>query len=463
MQKKISQPELWAKVENFSFEKNSDEYGFTTRLATEQSWTIAFTEAAILEYKKFMYLVAVGQKMLSPSVIVDEVWHLHLLFSKSYKKFTALLGKEIEHTPSLHNERESSIYAQAFAETKTAYQAEFGEMPTLFWARKDMISALDLPQSRYSLPTFVLLLLPSVAIFFLVSAQWWIDLFYSWHNPRFLAQYILMGLFLIACTILLGEALFFDYFRKQHKHWIFKNLTPLELLYLQHGNVAHSAHAVVNDLYKHDMIQRTEVDKKFEYSLVAKNNKPRNGYEAIVLERLAKDKNGLYKLNEAEKFAQLALSGEAIKSAFRQTPLYIFGYLGLLLPILLWFGMGVFRLGLGASNGQPFLYLLLTLFVAVLITWRLLAWLSRLPIKNAIEAIKSAKIKASGTTRLIKEDMQWAYFLVGAAAMSLSFDKVRPVYAGNVEAHGGCGSSGCGGGDGGGCGGGCGGCGGGGD
>lgn len=102
--------ELWDKILQFDFDAPPSEYGFTTRLANENFWTEAFTELAILEYKKFMYLAATSEMMVSPSEIVDTVWHQHLIFTQSYQSFCALIGKCrsntcLQHTiePNLRN------------------------------------------------------------------------------------------------------------------------------------------------------------------------------------------------------------------------------------------------------------------------------------------------------------------------------------------------------------------------
>ncbi|MEZ4985367.1 MAG: hypothetical protein R2795_10080 [Saprospiraceae bacterium] len=50
--------ELWDKILAFDFDNPPSEYGFSTRLANENFWTREFTDQAILEYKKFMYLAA---------------------------------------------------------------------------------------------------------------------------------------------------------------------------------------------------------------------------------------------------------------------------------------------------------------------------------------------------------------------------------------------------------------------
>lgn len=48
---------LWEEVLKFSFDDSNDEYGFSTRLALENHWTLYFTQNALLEYKKFMFLL----------------------------------------------------------------------------------------------------------------------------------------------------------------------------------------------------------------------------------------------------------------------------------------------------------------------------------------------------------------------------------------------------------------------
>ena len=98
--------ELWNKVLAFNFDNPSSEYGFSIRLASENCWTREFTDQAILEYKKFMYLAATSEFMVSPSEIVDEVWHKHLIFTQSYQEFCGILGKQIQHVPSTHDKGE---------------------------------------------------------------------------------------------------------------------------------------------------------------------------------------------------------------------------------------------------------------------------------------------------------------------------------------------------------------------
>jgi hypothetical protein len=97
--------ELWYKIQQFEFDSQVVEYGFVTRLANENYWTKDFTEQAIVEYKKFMYLVVTSEFMVSPSEIVDTVWHQHLIFTQSCQDFCALIGKQIQHIPSTYRKK----------------------------------------------------------------------------------------------------------------------------------------------------------------------------------------------------------------------------------------------------------------------------------------------------------------------------------------------------------------------
>lgn len=62
-QKETVNLNLWNKIQDFDFDSPISEYGFSTRLASENYWTCNFTEEAILEYKKFMYLAATSDFM----------------------------------------------------------------------------------------------------------------------------------------------------------------------------------------------------------------------------------------------------------------------------------------------------------------------------------------------------------------------------------------------------------------
>ncbi len=93
---------LWKKIKEFEIDEPSSALTFTERLARENGWTIEFTLRAIEEYKKFMFLICIAEHPLTPSDQIDQVWHLHLLYTQSYwNDFCKnTLNKTIHHGPT---------------------------------------------------------------------------------------------------------------------------------------------------------------------------------------------------------------------------------------------------------------------------------------------------------------------------------------------------------------------------
>lgn len=112
---------LWKNIIDFNLDNPLSEYGFSIRLENENWWTANFARDAILEYKKFMYLAAVSDAMVSPSEIVDVVWHQHLIFTQSYEDFCSVLGKKVAHIPSTHNKSDFNKFKSAKERTQKLY------------------------------------------------------------------------------------------------------------------------------------------------------------------------------------------------------------------------------------------------------------------------------------------------------------------------------------------------------
>lgn len=128
--------ELWNKLKDFELDDEDAHLSFTARLAHENGWTKGFARRALSEYKKFVYLAATSETPLTPSDIVDQVWHLHLTFTRSYwnDMCANLLGHPMHHGPTKGGAREDAKYRKQYAETLTLYRSEFGtEAPSEFW------------------------------------------------------------------------------------------------------------------------------------------------------------------------------------------------------------------------------------------------------------------------------------------------------------------------------------------
>ena len=102
---------------------------FEQRLAHEQGWELGFAKRAVQEYLRFAYL-CVHAGPCTPSVEVDQVWHLHLTYSRDYwGPFTQMLGQALHHGPTQGGEAEDTRYEAQYAQTLAAYTSVFGRAP----------------------------------------------------------------------------------------------------------------------------------------------------------------------------------------------------------------------------------------------------------------------------------------------------------------------------------------------
>lgn len=124
------QTDLWKRISNFELDDTS-QLTFTDRLARENAWSHEFSVRAILEYKKFIFLVCISDQPLTPSDQVDQVWHLHLLYTQSYwKDFCGVvLEKEIHHGPTKGGISERQKFTNWYLRTLELYQEVFETSP----------------------------------------------------------------------------------------------------------------------------------------------------------------------------------------------------------------------------------------------------------------------------------------------------------------------------------------------
>lgn len=78
------QAELYQRIQAFPLDTADARLPFSQRLARDNGWTIEYTHRVIDEYKKFIFLAVVAEHPVTPSDQVDQVWHLHLLYTRSY-------------------------------------------------------------------------------------------------------------------------------------------------------------------------------------------------------------------------------------------------------------------------------------------------------------------------------------------------------------------------------------------
>lgn len=127
---------LWNAIEEFELDDDEDMFMFSDRLAKENGWSKTHTLRAIEEYKKFMFLVCVTQQPLTPSEDVDEVWHLHLLYTRSYWKHfcSEVLKREVHHGPTRGGPEEGDKFTNWYEQTIVQYRQKFNiDPPVDLW------------------------------------------------------------------------------------------------------------------------------------------------------------------------------------------------------------------------------------------------------------------------------------------------------------------------------------------
>jgi hypothetical protein len=126
-----SEQELWTRIVNFELDNPQASFQFSARLSRENGWSKDYTHRVIKEYKRFIFLCCISSSGVTPSDPVDQVWHLHLTYTKSY--WTDLckntLYKEIHHNPTKGGRLEASKFDSYYSNLKLLYVDKFGYSP----------------------------------------------------------------------------------------------------------------------------------------------------------------------------------------------------------------------------------------------------------------------------------------------------------------------------------------------
>lgn len=123
-------PALWAKLEALDLDGGAA-LSFSKRLARDNGWTAAFAQRVVLEYKRFVYLAATCGHPVTPSDEVDQAWHLHLVYTRSYwdELCGQVLGFPLHHGPTKGGAAEGHKFQDWYARTLQSYAAAFGTLP----------------------------------------------------------------------------------------------------------------------------------------------------------------------------------------------------------------------------------------------------------------------------------------------------------------------------------------------
>jgi hypothetical protein len=123
--------ELYERIRAYEFDEGGAVFPFSARLAHDNGWSGGHTARVITEYRRFVFLAVVAGHRVSPSDEVDQVWHLHLLYTKSYwKRFCdETLRTPLHHDPTAGGPEEREKFTRWYVKTLESYRAVFSQAP----------------------------------------------------------------------------------------------------------------------------------------------------------------------------------------------------------------------------------------------------------------------------------------------------------------------------------------------
>ncbi|HEY1107488.1 MAG TPA: TIGR04222 domain-containing membrane protein [Opitutaceae bacterium] len=126
---------LWQRIQAHVLDDPQSASPFSLRLAAENGWKPGFTQRAIEEYRRFAFLATAAGHPVSPSDAVDQVWHLHLLYTRDYwgEFCPRVLGAPLHHGPARGGIAEKEKLTDWYGNTLASYRRFFGEPPADLW------------------------------------------------------------------------------------------------------------------------------------------------------------------------------------------------------------------------------------------------------------------------------------------------------------------------------------------
>lgn len=122
---------LWAALSSYVVGRGDASLTFRQRLMRENGWSEELTERVLDEYRRFCFLAATSAVELTPSDAVDQVWHLHLTYTRDYwERFCPqVLHRPLHHGPTSGGDVERSRFFDQYALTLHRYEQVFGTAP----------------------------------------------------------------------------------------------------------------------------------------------------------------------------------------------------------------------------------------------------------------------------------------------------------------------------------------------
>jgi uncharacterized protein (TIGR04222 family) len=483
--------QLYQRIQDFDLDDRNAKFPFSQKLAKENRWSAEYTQRAIEEYKKFAFLAVVAGHPVTPSEQVDRVWHLHLLYTRSYwEDFCPnVLQIHLHHNPTLGGSSEQSKYYNQYDRTLASYESFFGESPpTDIWSpakirfgRDTRVALVNTEQNwiiskpnwnlipKFSVNRSVILSLLFVLTFMVTGCQ----VIASFPNPlkltgpEFLAFYIPLAI--VGLVLANSLRTFFCSSGDRPNQQQFEDLSTYEVAVLSGGDRPTST--AIASLIQQEYV---EVEKKRFFLSTQKK---------LVLKKTVSDTFHPIEWSVARAivvakgeikrvFQESRNSGNEIQERLQQLGLLLSAdrafkaqiYPSLIVAFLL--GLGAIRIILGISAGKPTGYLIMCIIFLLVFGSKFFNKPYRSVEGDRILKDLTDRLQHLKTADRSNPELPLAFALFGAIVLTAdsAFADFHQMLVSSgsgtagigVDGGAGCGG-GCGGGGGGGCGGGCGG------
>ncbi len=129
----FQQTELYKRIQAFALDRPDSQLSFSQRLAKDNGWSLGYTQRAIEEYKKFIFLAVAAGHPVTPSDQIDQVWHLHLTYTRLYwQEFCPkILQTTLHHEPTRGGSSEQLKFGSWYSKTLESYEQFFGHIPPI--------------------------------------------------------------------------------------------------------------------------------------------------------------------------------------------------------------------------------------------------------------------------------------------------------------------------------------------
>lgn len=115
------------------------------RLINIEKLDPADVDARILEYRRFLCLRLLSDKVIPVSQPVDVIWHTHVLFTKDYIKMgESVFGSYCHHNPTVNELEKKALSLEYISNTIPTYRVMFGRPNKKYWPMNSQCCDYDI-------------------------------------------------------------------------------------------------------------------------------------------------------------------------------------------------------------------------------------------------------------------------------------------------------------------------------